>query len=68
MKIDEKTLKQTLEELYAYYFALARKADLYGGNADKAAGEIDAIGTIYLACFGGKKMMRLWLANCEGGD
>jgi hypothetical protein len=71
MRFTEEELKQNLEEMYSYYLKLAQEAERKPEDAElfveeaKAFGAVDAIGAIYLFCFGGKAMMELWLKNCE---
>lgn len=71
MRFTEEELKQNLEEMYSYYFKLAQKADNKPMGAElsfeeeKAFGAVDAIGAIYLFCFGGRAMMELWLKNAQ---
>ena len=69
MRFTEEELKHNLEEMYSYYFKLAQEAESKPEGAElsfdeeKAFGAVDAIGAIYLFCFGGKAMMELWLEN-----
>ena len=71
MKISEEKLKETLEELYGYYFKVAKTAASRPEGDDlsyeeiKSLGVIDAIGAIYLQTFGGEAMTKLWLDNAE---
>lgn len=74
MKPTEEQLKQNLEEMYSYYFKLAQEAESKPDGAElsseeeKAFGAVDAIGAIYLFCFGGRAMMELWLKNVGDGQ
>lgn len=64
----EMDTKEMLEELYRFHFAAARKMDdmpepdtaedIY--KCGKENGTLDAIGTIYLALYGGKALYDLW--------
>ena len=71
MKISEEQLKQSLEELYGYYFNVAREGANKPDDGElsfeelKAFGAVDAIGAVYLQCFGGKAMMSLWLEHAQ---
>ena len=69
MKISEEQLKQSLKELYTYYFKMARDAENKPDTEElsyeeiKSLGAVDAVSAIYLQCFGGEAMMELWLKN-----
>jgi hypothetical protein len=71
MRFTEEELKQNLEEMYSYYFKLAQEAESKPDGAElsfeeeKAFGAVDAICAIYLFCFGGEAMTKLWLGNAE---
>lgn len=67
----EMDTKEMLEELYLFHFVKARELDdmpephtaedIY--KRGKENGVLDAIGTIYLALYGGKALYDLW-QNC----
>ena len=69
MKISEEQLKAQLEELYSYYFKMAKRAankldsEKLTAEEIRAVGAVDAVGAIYLFAFGGKAMMELWMSD-----
>lgn len=71
MRISEEKLKETLEGLYSYYFKVSKTAASRPEGDDltyeeiKSLGAVDVIGAVYLQCFGGEAMTKLWLENAE---
>ena len=62
---DKDELEKALIELYQHYYCKRRDcgspAHLEGVyQVGRCDGALDVISAIYLACFGGKKMMDLW--------
>lgn len=70
MKITPEALKTTLEELYVFYFNKAKGClpeDIDAEIKDKdlieytkANEATEAVSAIYLQCFGGREMWKLW--------
>lgn len=70
---DFDVLEKELISMYQAYFRKRRKmgapADVNGiYMTGKLDGSLDVIGAIYLACFGGKKMMDLWQFSLPEGE
>lgn len=72
MKITEEKLKNSMVEMYTYYFRQARlmhmqdEADQY--EAGKADGAVDALGAIMLQVFGGKDFYKIWTMAIAWAD
>lgn len=74
--IDGKDLKELLEELYRFYFKTAKDMLDKGGKPTelesyygaRSMGAEEAIGSVYLALYGGKDMTKLYSECAFGND